>query len=357
MQTSPQSNEEFTRSLHMYSDAIKVARVICIFMMAYVHVYLFFNAEFQSTGYFIAAKSILVELFGRSSVPLLSIISGYLMVGYFRRNTWLKGVRKRFFVLIIPLIAWNLIGISFALLAGHVVDVNIADAIFGLTDNTFYIHLTFLRDIFIVIVISPGIIYLTQRFHVLFLMAVIVFTTIFDLAPFVLRDQIFIYFVAGVYLGIYPIPELVKSKSFFYTMASMILLICLQISFPYYPEPLYFMSDTLFDDLFRRPVCAIAFWLVSLQICRYRYIEQNISKYLEPPIFLMFLSHALFVHIYGAIYAYFEGLHSAPIYFMVWLGMPVACLVSAVFMYRALRVLPEIVPLVIIGKRISPNYA
>ena len=351
MQLTLMPDNDFKDLLSANADVIKVARVLCIFMMAYVHVHLFANEAFQNTAYFITTKTVLVELFGRSSVPLLSVISGFLMVGYFRRYSWRDAAYKRFIVLVIPLAVWNFMGINFATLTGQTVNLNLLNAILGLTDNAFYIHLTFLRDIFIVSVISPIIIYFVRQLHLFFLLAIIVYTYYFDLAPIIIRDQILLYFTAGVYIGVYSIPQILKSKEFGYIIsACIIFLFYAQISLPYYPEHLGFIRSSLFDDLIRRPLCAILFWFVALKICQNQYFKISFTRYIEPSIYLMFLSHAFFIYIYGAIYSGFIELHNAPIYFMVWLVIPVACLISAILMHRALRLFPDIVSIAVSGK-------
>jgi hypothetical protein len=65
------------------SDAIRIARVLCIVCMAYVHMR-------QPNVDFPIVWAVVVDTLGRASVPLLSVISGYLMVPFFSRRTWGK---------------------------------------------------------------------------------------------------------------------------------------------------------------------------------------------------------------------------------------------------------------------------
>ena len=59
------------------SNAIKLARFLCICFMCFVHIY--GQGYITSLG-LQSAATVLIEVLGRASVPLLSAISGYLAV-------------------------------------------------------------------------------------------------------------------------------------------------------------------------------------------------------------------------------------------------------------------------------------
>ena len=61
------------------SDAIRIARVVCILSMVSVHVWpgatRVLAADTPFSGFF----QVMIEYLGRGSVPLLSLVSGYLL--------------------------------------------------------------------------------------------------------------------------------------------------------------------------------------------------------------------------------------------------------------------------------------
>lgn len=89
------------------SDAVRCARVLCIVFMSYVHLHFDIdpNAEFP------LVDALFVETLGRSSVPLLSVISGYFMVGFFQRRQYFEAIIQRAKTLILPMVIWNTIAV------------------------------------------------------------------------------------------------------------------------------------------------------------------------------------------------------------------------------------------------------
>jgi hypothetical protein len=106
------------------SRAIGISRVLCIMGIVYVHAW---------TGLYGPSLSALadtpqgllrwglIELLGRSSVPLLSMISGWLVGPSLARRGWRRFLAGKVRAVLVPMVAWNLIAIvvvSGAALAG-----------------------------------------------------------------------------------------------------------------------------------------------------------------------------------------------------------------------------------------------
>lgn len=105
------ASESYQARVAHYSTTIKLCRVLCIFFMTYVHIHLFKDPELQSSAVYLTVTTFLRDIMGRSSVPLLSVISGFLVVGYFGRKSLSSFYYGRMQVLIYPLLFWKIAGL------------------------------------------------------------------------------------------------------------------------------------------------------------------------------------------------------------------------------------------------------
>lgn len=101
-----------TSTVQRGTQAIEAARIACILSMSYVHLH-FFPLEGTDSLAFRVRDALLVDLLGRSSVPLLSAISGFLIVSSLARKPYMAFVRGKAASLLLPMVLWN--GIALAL--------------------------------------------------------------------------------------------------------------------------------------------------------------------------------------------------------------------------------------------------
>src|SRR3546814_7304126 len=66
----------------------------------------------QGTGWQSVLYWTLIELFGRSSVPLLSIISGWLVMSSVSKRDYAQFAGGKAKSLLLPMVAWNLITVG-----------------------------------------------------------------------------------------------------------------------------------------------------------------------------------------------------------------------------------------------------
>src|SRR3546814_1653028 len=66
----------------------------------------------QGTGWQSVPYWTLIELFGRSSVPLLSIISGWLVMASVSKRDYAQFAGGKAKSLLLPMVAWNLITVG-----------------------------------------------------------------------------------------------------------------------------------------------------------------------------------------------------------------------------------------------------
>lgn len=146
------------------SQRIRICRVICISLMVTVHfrprdtTILAADAPQLLHGFHV----ILPDYLGRSSVPLLSVISGVLLVvGMSRAGSPADLLRGKFRSLIVPMVLWSIPILPLMLLRGKsgalfLTPMGWANALFALTDEPANFPLAFLRDIFLASVLGVG---------------------------------------------------------------------------------------------------------------------------------------------------------------------------------------------------------
>ena len=282
-----------------YSDAIRISRFLCILFMSYVHLHFFDlpGADFP------IVEEVLVDTLGRSSVPLLSVISGYLMVSYFTKRPYLTAIRHRARSIIVPMIIWN----GIAILIWGWTDIN---DLIALTGNSKLIYLTFLRDIFVMSIMTPLLLLLARRAPALLLGGASLIY-VFDVNTIIiLRPQILFFYVVGVLISLYPVTLRTE-----HSLAAVIILVLISTASALWPE---FNDSHLFDAIVKRPVTALAFWSIALAVADRLPSLAALDRYVFP----FFLAHGLIFWIAGAAYYRLSFLHSPTLYLFIWLMTP-----------------------------------
>lgn len=327
------------------SDAIRAARVICIFFMTYVHVQLFSLGELETSSQFQIARSIIRDVAGRASVPLLSIISGFLIVGYLSRRSSLQAAKDRATTLLLPLITWNLIALLVFTALNRSQDISI-NSIFPFTEHGTQQHLTFLRDLFVVSLLSPLLIWGLRRTPIIIVMAIILITAFINTWPVILRAPILMFFTFGLLFGLYRLENLAIyawSKRFAY-VAFGALLIYAAVS-----DISQLNTYIQFTAWIMPPICVLTFWSAARWIAA-QPLSLRLVRILEPAVFLFYLSHYVTAQVFAGIYAQFKFAHTPWIYTLVWITIPVLCFTVATVGRSILAVLPNALSIALSGK-------
>ena len=201
------------------STSIKVCRILCIFLMTYVHVNpgkSNWPPDAPTSMYYLYL--IMADWLGRASVPALSIISGYLAVlSYPRYKNWLDYSKNKARNLILPLFTWNLLIVCFSITIFFITskttsvyqeiqqaDLSVRQALDFLV-ATNYGSLTealnFLRDIFVCALLTPVLLFLMKQINLTLIVLIWTIGLCFGFDPFVLRASILMFFVLGIYLA------------------------------------------------------------------------------------------------------------------------------------------------------------
>lgn len=198
------------------SRQIVAARVICIFFMLSVHVSPGFNPAAYGPGdamHWIGA--LWVDVLGRSSVPALSIVSGFLMSAQAGRRSFGEIALDRFRTLILPMLFWTAVLATLALAAHELTHAETETwrRFFGdgplrlMTEHMLFLYghpanvpLAFLRDLFVAGLIVWALQRLMGRWVVLALpLSILIWQTV-GYGEVILRPMILPFVLAGVVL-------------------------------------------------------------------------------------------------------------------------------------------------------------
>jgi surface polysaccharide O-acyltransferase-like enzyme len=331
------------------SEAIKIARVLCILSMIYVHMPPYYQLFTQSTVVYNDYLWIIRDAIGRTSVPLLSVISGYFVAQMLAGQSWAAMVIKKVKTLIVPLVLWNLIYLTVELIIN---DPHITFPLAGLPNNILALTAPsvawpfyFLRDMFVCSLISPLFIWLGQKALWPSLAALIVVALTGIDGPVFINNMIPVFFFFGlmVFSGkLNRFISLREQKSYLVVAAGVI------VAFSVVPIVLAAMASQLaplngnsIRVLFIRFAGSLVFWALALYL-----IKQRIGQWLikvEPFIFFVFCLHQLIATMIWRFLFIRSGLDQSPL------------AVIAYFIAGPMIVLIITIPAVWVGTRIWPQ--
>jgi hypothetical protein len=150
------------------SSAIRISRVLGILGIIYVHAWTgrtWEELNALSGTPQIAFRWVLIDLLGRSAVPLLSVISGWLVAPSVQRRSYRGFVKDKAATLLAPMLAWNLIAMTLVCGAAQMGWLRapkalnpgwVLNELFCLTGpNDVNVQIAFLRDIFVIMLAAP----------------------------------------------------------------------------------------------------------------------------------------------------------------------------------------------------------
>ena len=336
---------EYTSLITGTSDSIRAARIICIFFMTYVHVHLFTDANLQNSPQFQTALSLIREVAGRASVPLLSVVSGFLFVGYLARRSHLKATKDRAKGLLVPIVTWNLVGILLFSILDGVRPWSLND-FFPFTDHGFQYHLTFLRDLFVVSLLSPLLIRALKYAPLATIASVILITAFEDTWPIILRASILMYFTFGLLFGLYRLEGLNIYKQGRYIVYAAFGAILFHAVIGGVDSLNKYFNVT---NWIIHPVSALTFWRISQWVASQSNL-MRLVKILEPAVFLLYLSHGVTGRIIAGVYAQLDFAHTPWLYTLTWIAIPVLCFIAALIGRFTILRLPPPLSMAVIGK-------
>lgn len=314
------------------SDTIAVVRVICVLGIVYVHAWTGLTGE-QLAATTSSAQGILrialMELFGRCAVPLLGMISGYLVAGA-AITSWRRFLAHKARTILLPMALWNALAI---LLVSGIAWLGFLQApmpeslwwlidelLSILTPNHINVQTPFLRDLFICMAMAP----LLLRLRGGWLLAAIALVAAWSVAgwvfPLMLRPSILLFFMLGIAarrrsLGarIADVPVMAAALPF-----AMLAAVKLTVSIA---VPATMLQPQLLAalDLALRLAAALAFarlaWALAARPAMFRF--------LEPYAFLIFCSHMILIWLATPLFEAVTGPLGSPAYPLLLVLHPV----------------------------------
>ena len=331
-------------------EAIDIARVLCILGIVYVHAWTGLDgdrlAKLDSTHQGIM-RWVLIELVGRSAVPLLGAISGWLSGPSARKRSYgaFVGVKAR--TILGPMLLWNLIALL--LVSGFArwgtlaapVPASLWEALDWIgcvtQPNPINVQISFLRDLFLCMCAAPLFARLSDRW----LWAAWAFALAWSASgivfPLLLRPPILLFFLSGM---------LARRHGTAERIAGWPLWLCL---IPYLTlAPAKIAASSFYDawlkahvaaadaiDLPIRFAAALALWRVALALAP-RPLGRGIVG-LERYAFLLFCCHLVLIWLIGPPIGHAVGAMGTPFYPAYLLLQPLLALGGTILVGRALE--------------------
>lgn len=330
--------------------AIGIARVLCILGIVYVHAWTGRDGDtlirMAHTGQGVL-RWVLIELVGRSAVPLLGAISGWLVAASAARRGYAGFARVKARTIFLPMLLWNVVVMalvsSFAKW-GHLaapVPSSLREALdwlFCATQaNPINVQISFLRDLFLCMLAAP----LLARLPTRALFAVGVAAMLWDVSGanlmVLLRPQILVFFIGGMLAKRTGMAERIGSWPLAWTVLPYLVLVVpkILISVRYEMWLLDHVAVADAIDLPLRFAAAIAVWRIALALA-----ERPAGKIVlrgERYAFLLFCAHLVFIWLLGPVIGLATGRLGSPLYTPYLLLQPLLVLAPVVLLGRMLE--------------------
>lgn len=348
------------------SRAIAVARVICIMGIVYVHAWTGRNGhDLQLLDHTPQGmlRWALIELMGRSSVPLLSMISGWLVAPSLERRGWRRFLAGKLRTVLAPMVVWNALAIVFvsgAARAGWIYGPQpttwwwTIDELFCLiTPDDINVQLPFLRDLFVCLMAAVVLVRLPDR--VLGVMAGL--ALVWSLAAvnlYVLqRPSILAFFILGMLARRHDLAAFMASRPLVLMASPYVVMAGLRIWLEAVGIDAGVNNPTLLAgvDLVMRLATALFFWAIAWRVADSRAAAALLR--IEPFMFLMFCSHLIVIWLAGPLIGGVTGRMGSPAYPVYLLVQPLLWLAVAVVMGRVLLAIAPAAARMLSGGRLS----
>ncbi|MET0249250.1 MAG: acyltransferase [Sphingobium sp.] len=352
-------------SIARRSDAISIARVICIVGVVYVHAWTGRGGAdldaLRTTGQEVL-RWVLMEIFGRSAVPLLGFISGWLVSGSRRTRDWRDHVGRKARTILLPMALWNILAIllvsgasRFGTLAApqpHSL-IWLAQELFILTRNPHInVQMPFLRDLFLCMLAAP----LLVRAPGWLLWLVVLAAGSAHIGgygpPILMRASILFFFALGMLAQRGAVERRVAAWPMMAAALPFALLTLAQLIATLRPDIMLAPVVAASLDLALRVSAALFFWRLAWALAGTNARETLLR--LEPYVFFLFCAHLILIWLFGPVLGLAFGRLGEPLYPLYLLIQPALVLVAVIGIARLLtRIAPRTAG-ILSGGRLKP---
>ena len=332
-----------------YSRAIEIARVLCILGMVYAHAW-----TGRTTAYIVHHSAtdqgmmrwLVVEMIGRSSVPLLGMVSGWLVASSALKRGYWQFVRGKARTILAPMLLWNMLSVIlicgavyFNLIRG-ILPRDIWWVLREVTAwdgfNELNVQMPFLRDLFVCMLFAPLVIRLRDRWLVLLTLVLAVWTIATWMFPLILRPQVGLFFLIGIGARRWGIADRISAMPIAYAAIPFGLLgpakVALSIwGFWFGREEIEIVTAV---EIGMRISAALLMWRVALWVSD-KPFAATIMR-IEPYAFLLFCSHEIMIWLFGQKIGAWSGPLDSPWYPLFFLAHPLLVLGGTLALGRGL---------------------
>jgi succinoglycan biosynthesis protein ExoH len=330
---------------------IEMLRFLMIFGVVVLHTPEYVNITLVGNDWFSLTKAFFQNAMFRTTVPVLTVISGYLVfysgIDQFPRRLVVKKARS----LLVPFLVFNLPLVGVVVIAELFTSVQTnyrlvpfdavtwGDAMFGILHSPINYPLNFLRDMIVLMCLAPGMGWLLRKAPTLgFVLVAAVFLGNFD-GSLILRDLMPVLFYTGGVAACYR-----------WNLRAL--------------------------DRFALP-CAIAFVLLCVGVIHFRVANTNLLRLVSPLLiwpasslllgtrlgnwcirlnkysFCLFVAHAPILFATWLVYKHAGSGVPYPLY---WVSAPVLTTVAIIFLYDgAMRIAPDLLSVALGGRATRPG--
>ncbi|BAI97337.1 putative succinyltransferase [Sphingobium indicum UT26S] len=325
------------------SDAISIARVICILGVVYVHAWTGLNGHDLESLRGTAQDSLrwgLMEVFGRSAVPLLGLISGWLVEGSSRTHDWLRHVGRKVRTILLPMILWNALAILFVSGAAWALGLSapvpsstgwMFQELFIVSRNPdINVQMPFLRDLFLCMLAAP----LFVRLPGWALGAVAAMAALCQIMgwgpPVLMRASILFFFIMGIVARREGLADRVAALPWTAAAAPFALLMSAQLYMSLHPGVLPPGIGAATLDMAVRVAAALFFWRFAWSLAASA--ARGMLLRIEPFAFFLFCSHLILIWLGGPVLGVVFGKLGSPFYPAYLLVQPLLVLVAVILL-------------------------
>lgn len=347
------------------SDKIKSASLILMIMVVFLHSY---NIDIKQGGkglFFEKGFNWIIQNFisngvTRIAVPIFFIISGYLFISKanFDFQDYKIKVSKRFKTLVIPYLCWTLFGLLFYFILQSIPasqgfftkklikDYNFSEWVNAIIKEPIPYQLWFLKDLIVIVFLSPIIHFLIKKLNIIFLLIIFSFW-IFNQDTVFLTSEALLFFSIGIYVQHFNKEIISKSNKYTQYLAIIwLLLLLIKTALGFYNFPL------LAQQLFLKAAILIgivAFWNLIDNKFYLKNIDtqiKNITRFA----FFIYVFHEPFLTIIKK--AMFSQLSKTPnSYLLVYLSAPIIIIIISVLVGVFLKKKTVFIYKIITGNR------
>lgn len=325
------------------SDAIAIARVICILGVVYVHAWTGLNGHDLEAARGTPQESLrwaLMEIFGRSAVPLLGLISGWLVAGSGRTHDWLRHVGRKARTILLPMVLWN--GLAILLVSGAAWIAKLPaptpqsmdwmfEELFIVSRNPdINVQMPFLRDLFLCMMAAPLLVRLPGRALALVAAAAALCQLLGWGPPVLMRASILFFFVMGIIARREGLADRVAALRWPVAALPFALLMSVQLYFSLHPGTGQPGIGLAVLDLAVRIAAAVCFWRLAWSLADS--VARGMLLRIEPFAFFLFCSHLILIWLCGPLLGALFGKLGSPFYPAYLLVQPLLVLIAVVLL-------------------------